>query len=76
MNKRANDQKSPPPPHGGLFIGRRRRLFVFIPLVGSNIIRRSLEFTNESLNAVTKSLDLTNWPLDPLTLPLLHNGGF
>ena len=76
---RANGQKSPPPPHGGLFIGRRRWLFVFIPLVGSNIIRRSLEFTNmsleftnRSLNAVNKALDLTNKPLNHYFGPLLY----
>jgi len=52
---------------------------VFIPLVGSNIIRRSLEFTNRSLeftnrslNAVNKALDLTNKPLNHYFGPLLY----
>ena len=51
--KWANKQEAkspPPPPHGGLFIRRRRWLFILIPLVGSNITRRSLEFTNRSLD--------------------------
>jgi hypothetical protein len=66
-------------PMGGLFIGRRRWLFVFIPLVGSNITKRSLEFTNRSLeftnrslNAVNKTLDLTNKPLNHYFGPLLY----
>jgi hypothetical protein len=60
----------------------RRRLFLFIPLMGSNITRRFLKCTKESLeltyrflDATTKSLDLINKPLDPITLPLLHKGG-
>ena len=75
-NKRANGQKFPSPPHGVLFIiGKRRWSFMFIPLVGSNITKKSLKFINKSLYAATKSLDLINWPLDPLTLPLSQKGG-
>ena len=48
-------------------IGRMRWLFIFIPLVGSNITRRSLMFTNRSLYAGNKSLEHINYPLDLLT---------
>ena len=42
VNKRANGQKSSPQSPRALFIGRRgRSLFIFIPLVGLNITRRS-----------------------------------
>ena len=37
--------------------------------------KKSLKFINKSLYAATKSLDLINWPLDPLTLPLSQKGG-
>jgi len=47
-------------------------MFILIPLVESNIIKRSLEFINRSLNAATKSLDLTNKPLNHYFMPLLY----
>ena len=54
-------------------------MFIFVPLVGSNITRRSLRFTDESLkltnrflDAATKSLDLTNKLSDLYFGPLLY----
>jgi hypothetical protein len=51
-------KRSSPPSLRDLFIERRRRLFTFIPLVGSNIIRSFLEFLKEPLGLTNRSLDV------------------
>ena len=53
-------QESPSPSCRGLFIRRRKWLFMFILSVGLNIIRMSLKFTGGSLDATNKSLELIN----------------
>jgi hypothetical protein len=82
VRKWANGQKSSPPSARALFIRRRRRLFIFIQLVGSNITSRSLEFTkksieltNISMDAATISLDRTNKLLDPYLNLFYTQGG-
>jgi len=45
-------KKSPPPPHGGLFIRRKRWLFTFILLVGLKIIKKSVDAANKASSSV------------------------